>query len=81
MDFVTDNKNNSLTAKVLRHFPPGANVVEISDPNALDIICNSLNLYIDKALEQNHPEIMLLAALNNGKWIDSNLNITMIFSQ
>ena len=81
MDFLTDNKNNSLTAKVLRHFPPGTNVVEISDPNALDIICNSLNLYIDKALEQNHPEIILLAALNNGKWIDSNLNITMIFSQ
>lgn len=78
MDFVTNNKNNSLTTKVLRHFPPGINVVEISDPNALDIVYNSLNLYVDKALEQNYPEIILLASLNNGKWIDSNLNITMI---
>ena len=70
MDVLIDIENNTLIRKILKDFPPCVNIVSITDSNALPIANESLNLYVDKSLDQDqYSNIILGAVLNNGKWI------------
>lgn len=79
MDFITTDKTNVLSSRILKDFPPQINIVEVTDANVLSIVAESLNLYVDKSLDQDqYSHIILTATLNNGKWItlDGNNYVT-----
>jgi hypothetical protein len=53
MEVLIDNKNHTLIGKILKDFPPNANIVAITASNALSVATESLNLYVDKSLNPN----------------------------
>ena len=79
MDFITTDKTNVLSSRILKDFPPQINIVEITDFNVVSVAMESINLYVDKSLDQNqYSHIILAATLNSGKWItlDGNNYVT-----